>query len=139
MINLYAKFGVSVHAKPEQIQRAIKLAAQKQSMSLKEIQKAQQWLLNPDIRKKYNAKLFAEYPELIEQLVEYEMNKKEQHHQPNTTKEKLAVSARHDNKIKKQNRNCPLPCYIICRWLLSRLPLSRFAKFSQCSRRWRCQ
>lgn len=68
MINLYEKLGIPLHANTEQIQRAIKRAAQQQSMSLVEIQKAKEWLLNSEIRKKYNAKLFAEHPELLEQL-----------------------------------------------------------------------
>lgn len=56
-----------MNASSVQIQHAIKQAAEKQRMSLLEIQKASEWLLNPEIRKKYDAKLLSVYPELIEQ------------------------------------------------------------------------
>lgn len=97
MINLYEKLGISIDSNSTQIQRAIKKAAENQSMSLAEIQKAHDWLLDANIRKKYNAKLFAEYPELIEQLAQQRATQNKatlrQSKSNDLSKNKLAIAA----------------------------------------------
>lgn len=68
MINLYKKLGVKATATPDEIKRAMQRAAQNQSMNLTELQKCKEWILNEEVRRKYNAKLFAEHPELLLEL-----------------------------------------------------------------------
>lgn len=66
MVNLYEKLGISYAANNNEILNAIKHAASKQSMTLEEIQKCREYLLNPEIRAKYDAKLKAEQPAFFE-------------------------------------------------------------------------
>lgn len=68
MLNLYDKLGISLDASAAEIKAAITQAAQTESLPLEVLQKANQWLLNEQVRKQYNAKLFAEHPEILQEM-----------------------------------------------------------------------
>ena len=95
MLNLYEKLHLSPTASPQQIQAAMRRAAEQQSMSLEELQKCKHWLLNPDKRKQYNAQLFAAHPEILDALLSQ---------QPEKTPQKQPESSPDTNVIKKQDR-----------------------------------
>lgn len=66
--NLYELLGVKPTATDEEILNAMRRLAQLQLVELDDLKLCKSVLLNPEERKKYNAKLFAEYPELLETL-----------------------------------------------------------------------
>lgn len=66
MVNLYEKLGISYTANNNEILNAMKRAASKQSMTLEEIQKCREILLNSETRSKYDAKLKVEQPAFFE-------------------------------------------------------------------------
>lgn len=69
MINLYEKLGITPNASKEEIENAIKSAAQKKALPLEILQQAKNYLLNPNMKKKYDAKLFAEHPEILQSII----------------------------------------------------------------------
>lgn len=69
MVNLFARLGVRPDADTVEIQKAITLAAQRQSVSLEELQKCKEWLLDPKTRAQYTQKLYAENPEVLTGLM----------------------------------------------------------------------
>ncbi|QMT33642.1 J domain-containing protein [Conchiformibius steedae DSM 2580] len=69
MINLYQLLGIAPNATPDQIRKALTTAAQQQSLPLDTLQKCQTWLLDTSKRKQYNARLFAEHPEILENMM----------------------------------------------------------------------
>ncbi|WP_370577933.1 hypothetical protein ABX014_23290 [Snodgrassella alvi] len=66
--NLYALLGVAPTATETEIVKAMRQLAQLQLVSLEDLKLCKDTLLNPEARKKYNAQLFAEYPEVLEEL-----------------------------------------------------------------------
>ena len=78
MINLYALLGIRFDASPVDIQSAMKKAAQNQTMTLEQLQKCKEWLLNPEIRGKYNEKLLTEYPALVQEVLQENERLKQQ-------------------------------------------------------------
>lgn len=69
MINLYDKLVLHMLANPKEIERAIQQAAQKQSMSINELKKTREILLNPETRKRYNDALREKYPEAYQHAI----------------------------------------------------------------------
>lgn len=51
MINLYEKLGITPNASKEEIENAIKSAAQKKALPLEILQQAKNYLLNPNMKK----------------------------------------------------------------------------------------
>lgn len=92
MVNLYEKLGISYAANNNEILNAMKHAASKQSMTLEEIQKCREWLLNPEIRAKYDAKLKVEQPDFIEKSLQMDAEKRQK-------------IIENEEKIKKAHRN----------------------------------
>lgn len=87
MINLYEKLGILPTATTHQIQNAMRKAASNQSLTLEELQKCKEWLLNPEMREKYTAKLKMEQPYFFEQPTEtpkkeFKSKNKQQSHEP---------------------------------------------------------
>ncbi|MDK4644438.1 hypothetical protein [Kingella kingae] len=78
MINLYALLGIRFDASPDDIQSAMKKAAQNQTMTLEQLQKCKAWLLNPEVRGKYNEKLLTEYPALAQEVLQENKQLKQQ-------------------------------------------------------------
>ena len=84
MVNLYQKLGISPYASSTQIQAALRRAAEKQILSLEQLQYCKDTLLisleqlqyckdtllNPTRRAQYDAKLQAQQPELFQKTVE---------------------------------------------------------------------
>ena len=70
MVNLYQKLGISPYASSTQIQAALRRAAEKQILSLEQLQYCKDTLLNPARRVQYDAKLQAQQPELFQKTVE---------------------------------------------------------------------
>jgi hypothetical protein len=66
--NLYELLKLKPTATSEDIARAMKNAAQNQTISLDDLKQCKQLLLNEEARKKYNARLYAEYPEILTEL-----------------------------------------------------------------------
>lgn len=66
--NLYELLGVKPTATDEEILNAMRRMAQLQLVELDDLKLCKSVLLNPEMRKKYNAKLFAECPEVLEEL-----------------------------------------------------------------------
>ena len=69
MINIYELLGVCSTATEQDIQRAISRHELHKTLSPEILNKARQWLLISDTRKQYNAKLYAEHPEILEALI----------------------------------------------------------------------
>lgn len=69
MINLYQLLGIAPNATSDQIRKALTTAAQQQSLPLDTLRKCQTCLLDTDKRKQYNARLFAEHPEILENMM----------------------------------------------------------------------
>lgn len=63
MINLYARLGILPTATTEEIQQAIKREERK--LSIEDLKKCQDWLLNPEKRAQYTARLYGENPEIL--------------------------------------------------------------------------
>lgn len=95
MINLYEKLGILPTATTHEIQNAMRKAASNQSLTLEELQKCKEWLLNPEVREKYTAKLKMEQPEFFEQPAETpkkeskSKNKQQSHEPDEKSKHKL--------------------------------------------------
>ena len=68
MVNLYDLLSVKPSATVEQIQRALINAAQKRTLSLEQLEKIKVVLLNDSSRAQYDAKLFANYPDIKAQF-----------------------------------------------------------------------
>ncbi|WP_239372628.1 hypothetical protein [Snodgrassella gandavensis] len=66
--NLYELLKLKPTATSEDIAHAMKNAAQNQTISLDDLKQCKQLLLNEEARKKYNARLYAEYPEILTEL-----------------------------------------------------------------------
>lgn len=66
IVNVYDKLGIPFTATPEQIQRALRRAAQNQLLEPNKLRQCRDWLLNPDTRAKYDARLLAERPNLVQ-------------------------------------------------------------------------
>ncbi|PIT51416.1 hypothetical protein [Snodgrassella communis] len=66
--NLYELLKLKPTATPKDIAQAMKNAAQNQMISLDDLKQCKQLLLNEEARKKYNARLYAEYPEILIEL-----------------------------------------------------------------------
>lgn len=66
--NLYELLKLKPTATPKDIAQAMKNAAQNQTISLDDLKQCKQLLLNEEARKKYNARLYAEYPEILIEL-----------------------------------------------------------------------
>ncbi|PIT12170.1 hypothetical protein BGI32_10545 [Snodgrassella alvi] len=64
--NLYQLLSLKPTASHLDIVNAMKKAAQQQTISLEDLKLCKQVLLNEELRKKYNSRLFIEYPELLE-------------------------------------------------------------------------
>lgn len=67
-VNLYALLGVEPTATETEIVKAMRQMAQLQLISLDDLKLCKNTLLDPEARKKYNAQLFAECPEVLEKL-----------------------------------------------------------------------
>lgn len=67
-VNLYALLGVEPTATETEIVKAMRQMAQHQLISLDDLKLCKNTLLDPEARKKYNAQLFAECPEVLEKL-----------------------------------------------------------------------
>ena len=63
--NLYALLNIKPTASRSDIAKAMKQAAQQQTITLEDLKLCKLNLLDVEARKKYNAQLFAEYPELL--------------------------------------------------------------------------
>lgn len=68
-INLYELLHLAPTASYSDIANAMKKAAQQQTISLENLKLCKQFLLNEEARKKYNARLYAEYPDLLTELI----------------------------------------------------------------------
>ena len=68
MVNLYELLGVKLSADDYQIQQALMKAAEKRTLSLEQLGKVKGVLLDEAMRTKYNQSLFAQHPELKDQL-----------------------------------------------------------------------
>ena len=67
-VNLYALLGVEPTATDTEIVNAMCQMAQLELISMDDLKLCKITLLDPDERKKYNARLFAKYPEILEKL-----------------------------------------------------------------------
>ncbi|PIT26710.1 hypothetical protein BGI37_05110 [Snodgrassella alvi] len=74
--NLYALLGVAPTASDTEIVKAMRQMAQLQLVELDDLKLCKATLLNPEERKKYNAQLFAECPEVLEERVNTNTNAK---------------------------------------------------------------
>jgi hypothetical protein len=72
--NLYALLGVAPTASDTEIVKAMRQMAQLQLVELDDLKLCKATLLNPEERKKYNAQLFAECPEVLEEMVNANTN-----------------------------------------------------------------
>ena len=63
--NLYALLNIKPTASQSDIAKAMKQAAQQQTITLEDLKLCKLNLLDVEARKQYNARLFAEYPELL--------------------------------------------------------------------------
>jgi len=75
-VNLYALLGVEPTATETEIVKAMRKMAQHQLISLDDLKLCKNTLLDPEARKKYNAQLFAECPEVLEKLTKPETKDK---------------------------------------------------------------
>ena len=94
--NLYALLGVAPTATETEIVKAMRQLAQLQLVSLEDLKLCKDTLLNPEARKKYNAQLFAEYPEVLEELTK----PKEPEAKPEPEKRNLKTRGRQKNNRK---------------------------------------
>lgn len=67
MINLYARLGILPTATVDEIQQAIKREERK--LSIEDLKKCQEWLLNPEKRAQYTTRLYGEHPEVLTGLM----------------------------------------------------------------------
>lgn len=67
MINLYARLGILPTATHDEIVQAIKLHERK--LSIEDLKKCQEWLLNPEKRTQYTVRLYGENPEVLTGLM----------------------------------------------------------------------
>ena len=67
-VNLYALLGVEPTATDTEIVNAMCQMAQLELISMDDLKLCKITLLDPDERKKYNARLFVKYPEILEKL-----------------------------------------------------------------------
>lgn len=63
--NLYALLNIKPTTSQSDIAKAMKQAAQQQTITLDDLKLCKQYLLNEDERNKYDERLFAMYPELL--------------------------------------------------------------------------
>ncbi|SSY81058.1 hypothetical protein [Alysiella crassa] len=95
MINLYEKLGILPTATTHEIQNAIRKAASSQSLTLQELQKCKEWLLNPEMRERYTVKLKIEQPDFFVQPTESQKkeskgkNKQQSHESDEKSNQKL--------------------------------------------------
>lgn len=66
VVNVYQQLGIPFTATPEQIQRALRRAAQNQTLEPNKLRRCRDWLLNPEVRAKYDARLLSENPDLAQ-------------------------------------------------------------------------
>ncbi|MDK4683623.1 hypothetical protein [Kingella negevensis] len=66
MINLYQILKLSPNASPATIQAALENAQSANAIDAKTAKAVQEWLLVPDVRQRYNAKLQSEFPEFFQ-------------------------------------------------------------------------
>lgn len=104
MINLYERLNILPTATEKEIQAAMKKAAQEQRMELEELKKCQQWLLNPEVRVKYNARLFAEHPEILAQLMQPKPEEPKEPTEPQKPKKSQSKTEKPAYKIKGVHR-----------------------------------
>ena len=64
MVNLYELLGISFGASESEIKQAIAKHYAESTVQEGVLSKAKEWLLNPDVRAKYDAQLIAAFPEL---------------------------------------------------------------------------
>lgn len=72
--NLYALLGVNPNATDTEIVKAMREVAQLQLVELSDLRQCKAVLLNPEARKKYNAQLYAEYPEILQSMIDANAN-----------------------------------------------------------------
>lgn len=65
--NLYQILGISPYADEAAVRQAIGSHFAAGTVAQPILEKAREWLLNPDTRARYNTRLFAEHPELVHQ------------------------------------------------------------------------
>ena len=85
--NLYALLNIKPTASRSDIAKAMKQAAQQQTITIEDLKLCKNTLLDPEARKKYNARLFAEYPELLTPPPEPESVEKAKPQPPAKTKQ----------------------------------------------------
>ncbi|MBI0068817.1 MULTISPECIES: hypothetical protein [unclassified Snodgrassella] len=85
--NLYALLNIKPTASQSDIAKAMKQAAQQQTITLENLKLCKLNLLDIEARKKYNAQLFAEYPELLAPPPEPESVEKAKPQPPVKTKQ----------------------------------------------------
>lgn len=68
MVNIYEKLGISPFSSVDEIKSAIAQHYTNSTLPDNVLNTAKKWLLNEDVRRQYNAKLFAEYPDLIKKI-----------------------------------------------------------------------
>lgn len=101
--NLYELLRISPLATPEQIRVALSNAAQSSKISLEDAQMVEKLLLNEETRKKYNAKLFAEYPEILQQIVDEKVAGKESKSEKNQQQTIKSIENKKEVVIQKSN------------------------------------
>lgn len=97
MINLYELLNIKPSSNQSQIQQALNRAAEKRLLSIEQLQKVKNVLLNEDKRSQYDAALFVAYPDLKIQ-VETEL----QAHNDLLEKQQLARQKEQDKKERIQ-------------------------------------
>lgn len=85
--NLYALLNIKPTASRSDIAKAMKQAAQQQTITLEDLKLCKLNLLDVEARKQYNARLFAEYPELLTPPPEPESVEKAKPQPPAKTKQ----------------------------------------------------
>ena len=85
--NLYALLNIKPTASRSDIAKAMKQAAQQQTITLEDLKLCKLNLLDVEARKQYNARLFAEYPELLTPPPEPESVEKAKLQPPAKTKQ----------------------------------------------------
>ena len=66
MVNLYQLLGISFQSSDEEIKAAIAMHYAENTISENVLHKAKEWLLNPNIRAKYDEKLKLAYPDFFQ-------------------------------------------------------------------------
>lgn len=95
-VNLYALLGVEPTATETEIVKAMRQMAQHQLISLDDLKLCKNTLLDPEARKKYNAQLFAECPEVLEKLAK----PKEPESKPALEKKSIKIQGKQKNNRK---------------------------------------